>query len=49
MRKEVQLAFFLLPESLDPSSLTLVFLSQPLYSFSAPPNCVSFLVLPMAL
>lgn len=34
--------FSLLPESLDPSSLTLAFLSQPLYSSQAPPTCVSF-------
>lgn len=34
--------FFLLPESLDPNSLTLAFPSQPLYSSRAPPTCLIF-------
>lgn len=36
--------FFLLPESLDPCSLTLAFPSQPLYSSQAPPTFVLFFV-----
>lgn len=34
--------FFLLPESVDPNSLTLAFPSQPLYSSQAPPTCLIF-------